>query len=356
MMHALSNKWQNGILALGMAMSLFSCSQEDINPRQEMEASKLQKFALTTRASSAGVAGENSRIAAGVKVCGNATTVALMAGQTMEIGKVTTYNDENNLYVTLSIEGAYLNDWYIKESHLYIGERSTTLTLKNPSPGQFPYAFDAVASGSLVQEHTFTIPAWVTTAEGQVNLIERWGAFDVALHADVVQMDEEGRQLKKEGAWGAGAKFSDLDNIKSNNWAMYFGYEWQDCVQCDPTFVKASRKFVGHGKNNQGADNQTYNIDFTIDGETVTVGEVEIKYTALKNDNTREVIVNFTVDKEGYTLEEASAYISGSAIGSIDRSLFQPKLISKGKWQIAFNNITSAQYVAVYAKVGGVCK
>lgn len=364
MKNTLSNKWQNAMLTLGMAMSLFSCSPEEIFPTQEIDASKLQKFTLSPTATNFSTAGESSRTAAGLKICGEATTVALIAGQITEIGKVSVYNDEENLYVTLSIERNYTQDWYIQKSHLYIGEHSTTLALKNPSPGQFPYQFDAVAAtGSLLQEHTFTIPAWVTTAEGRVNLIESWGSFDIALHADLVQVSVDGwgktSIIKEEGAWGAGAKFSELNNIRSNNWAMYFGYQWQACDPCDPTFVLKSRMFDGNGGKGKGADVETYNIDFSLNGETITVGEAEIRYTALKSDNTREVIVNFTVDKEGFTLEEASAYLSGSSIGSIDRNLFQAKLIrqvTKGKWQIIFEGITGAQYVALYAKVGGVCK
>lgn len=53
-------------------------------------------------------------------LCGTATTSALLAGQTINMGNVSVVNNSENLYVTYTAEG----NWELAEVHLYVGAAS----------------------------------------------------------------------------------------------------------------------------------------------------------------------------------------------------------------------------------------
>ncbi len=61
-----------------------------------------------------------------------AVTTPLLAGQTINVGDVTIWNDADNLYVEYSVN---VGDWGLYETHLYVG----TTPPSTPAPGQFPY-------------------------------------------------------------------------------------------------------------------------------------------------------------------------------------------------------------------------
>lgn len=135
--------------------------------------------------------------------CGEATTVALLAGQHINVGTVTVTNDETNLYVTYNTTGG----WKLTELHLFAGACNQVPVTKqgNPIPGHFPYS----ANPASLTSYTFTIP-----------LANLENCFCVASHA-VVRSSSGGT----ETAWGQGQRF-----VQKGNWAMKFNACKQECV------------------------------------------------------------------------------------------------------------------------------
>lgn len=139
------------------------------------------------------------------------TTVALLAGQTLEVGMVNATCDGTNLSVKYTTEGG----WTLNETHLAIaGDTSEIPAAKkgNPIPGQFEYAEEHAAG---VTEFTYIIPLADLGFEAEDTVF-------IAAHAAVQQEveGEEGITLLEEGAWGAGDLF-----VQKGNWATYFEYD-----------------------------------------------------------------------------------------------------------------------------------
>jgi len=77
----------------------------------------------------------------------------LYAGQSIDIGTVSVWNDEENLYVTYSTTGG----WEMTETHLAVATSLTDIPQAkgNPIPGKFPYS---TIHDPAVTEFTYTIP------------------------------------------------------------------------------------------------------------------------------------------------------------------------------------------------------
>lgn len=150
-------------------------------------------------------------------ICGEPTTVTLIAGQHINAGTVTVTNDATNLYVTYSTA----NGWSLTELHLFAGACNKIPVNKpgNPIPGQFPYS----ANPAMANTYTFTIPL--------ANLED---CFCVAAHA-VVRNASGGT----ETAWGQGTRF-----VQKGNWAMKFNACKQPCV-IDEGCVYGTATFFG---------------------------------------------------------------------------------------------------------------
>ena len=76
-------------------------------------------------------------VPAGAHLGGRPYITDLLAGQDIDVGNVSVWNDGDNLYITYEITDP---DWRITETHLYVGKTDpNTLTT---APGQFPYDDD----------------------------------------------------------------------------------------------------------------------------------------------------------------------------------------------------------------------
>ena len=139
-------------------------------------------------------------------------TENLWAGQNIDVGTVSVWNDAENLYVKYETT----DDWYLTETHLHVatalGDIPQTKT-GNPIPGHFDYPMEY---DPPVQENTNVI-----------NLedcgFEVGDELYIAAHAVVQKVITEAPYyastvVQEETAWGAG------DNFPGNNWAMYFTY------------------------------------------------------------------------------------------------------------------------------------
>jgi hypothetical protein len=135
--------------------------------------------------------------------CGEIKTVNLYAGQNILMGTLTYANDATNFYVTYTTDP----DWYMTQTHLYIGalETSPLSGGGTPSPGKFPIKSTFTAS-TLAQTATYTIPLTSFNLSG----------FIIAAHASVIRVDIDGDIIAKETAWAAGTRFQ-----SNKNWATY---------------------------------------------------------------------------------------------------------------------------------------
>lgn len=135
---------------------------------------------------------------------------ALMAGQTNNVGTVTVWNDENNIYVHYQTTGNYK----LKKTHLFVGLCGDIPVNNsgNPRIGQYPYQTSHGTTG--VQSYTYTIPR--NSAWG--------GCLCVSAHAEIVAYNTSGQLVYSETAWGNGQQIND-----GGSWAMKFDYCPQDC-------------------------------------------------------------------------------------------------------------------------------
>lgn len=126
-------------------------------------------------------------------------STGLIAGQEIDVGNVSVWNDVDTLYVKFETT----DSWYLNETHVAVGTSVDAIPQKNgnPIPGKFEYKNE-----SFTNEYTYAIPL-----TGAQELI-------IAAHAEVLLLDENGVVVQEETAWGDGADF------EGRNWAMYFIY------------------------------------------------------------------------------------------------------------------------------------
>lgn len=270
---------QKGFLLLMSVALLFSCSAvEPFDALELVESQERIAIALKNASNS------NSRQL--FNVCGNDVTQTLLAGKTIPIGEVTAYNDDENLYIIVSIDGDYTKDWFIQKLHMYIGQVAVDFSQKvgnknnivNPSPGKFPYNPELSSENQFgVQEYTWTLPITEDMFD--------FGEFDIAVQADVVRVKDilyengvavSGQIAQKESAWAAGLPFS-----HKGNWATYFSFTITSCEEgCNPSW---SRK-IEISSNGKYADSDgVLKVTYRINGRNQrNIGEVVVERSGSK--------------------------------------------------------------------------
>lgn len=135
-------------------------------------------------------------------------SVPYYAGQDIGIGNLEVSNDEDYLYVTYNLEG----DWYLSETHLFIGEESQLPTngANTPIPGHFPFTS---SHQNGVQTFTYNIP-----------LADLPECYIIAAHAAVEQINDEGQVISTETGWSFGVPFPN-----TNRWGWFTEYCTQTC-------------------------------------------------------------------------------------------------------------------------------
>lgn len=156
--------------------------------------------------------GDGLPIAPGVTdYCGEPAVCDLFAGQDNDVGSVTVVRDEDNIYVTYTLDdGATFGTL-----HLFVGTDLDDLPRNNAGNlehGHFPYQYDA----SGLTEHTFTVPlptdpAPVCGDQGTV--------FYVVAHAEV----------DYTGGGGDTAYGGCLEGDTGNRWWYYMEYSLPCC-------------------------------------------------------------------------------------------------------------------------------
>jgi hypothetical protein len=133
----------------------------------------------------------------------------LIAGQHYEAGRIDVeiVNEMGEDYVYIS----YItnNDWIIKLTHLYAGDKEGIPETKkgNPKLGVFEKRMDYSANIISDFEVEYKIPA-----EAFEN------CFYIAAHCEVAKINEKGVVIQKETGWGNGEEF------EGGSWAMYFEF------------------------------------------------------------------------------------------------------------------------------------
>lgn len=141
-----------------------------------------------------------------VPECVTPVETAILAGQTTNVGTITVWNDENNVYVHYQTTGSYK----LKKTHLFVGACSgiPVNNSGNPRIGQYPYQTTHGTTG--VQEFTYIIPKSSLPPEG---------CLCVSAHAEIVAYNASGQLIYSQTGWGQGEQISD-----GGSWAMKFGY------------------------------------------------------------------------------------------------------------------------------------
>jgi hypothetical protein len=250
--------------------------------------------------------------------CGETTVVSLIAGQHIDVGTVTVTNYETYLYVNYETTG----DWYLTETHLYVGAESG-IPLSgggNPKFGHFTYS----DPHGTTQSYTY-----------QVDLSTLDDTFVVIAHA-VVDKIVNGEIIISEET-GFGCIDENTDWFSGNRWGCYFEYTKQECEEEEECIDAYGYKdkypayntcFLDNGFSNWGWSNNIGTFDHRIEFNGVLIplfaeGEVcgvndatEIGYVKYKvsqefldGEEKRYVTITYVITDSNYVFDEVNLYL-----------------------------------------------
>lgn len=187
------------------------------------------------------------------EICGSSLEVDLYAGQHINSGNVTVWNNGDELFVRFNT----INNYYLSETHLAVAlsvdEISQTKT-GNPKVGLFPFA---TLNNPPVSEQIYSI-----------NLsdygYQEGDTLYIAAHAKVQLLNGDGEVIQEETAWADGANFS------GNNWATYASFTLQTCtaiwVEAGLSVINipvGTSENIAYTVNFETGTSDTYNISFS---------------------------------------------------------------------------------------------
>jgi uncharacterized repeat protein (TIGR02059 family) len=183
------------LLSIFMLPLLNQCQDLEQDDSLNLDKLALRGSALNT--------GDNSSLG----YCGDPVTLKLLAGKSIDIGRVIIGNDAENLYVSFQTSGK----WVISLSHLFAGPKGSIPVTKsgNPIPGSFPFM--------VIHEPN------VTSYKYSVNLSDLPECFVIALQVDAVEKDID-NVIRNATAWAFG------DNVfQGKSWGWFQNYCVQTC-------------------------------------------------------------------------------------------------------------------------------
>jgi hypothetical protein len=263
----------------------------------------------------------NARVEAGYTACGTPETHKLMAGQNIPVGEVTVFNEGDIMYVTVSIEkgdGFDGGDWFIRKIQAYFGQVEYDFVAKgkkgirNPAPGKFPIN-ETIELDYGVADQVFTYELEIS------NELREFGEFDVAVHAEVVRVEnlEEingvwtADVMQTEGAWAGNQRFNPDGQ---GNWATYMSYSIQDCeVPCQDEWLR----YTSYTDTDAiGVENEE-----TVESESFIVKDVGVVEFQRVRTNLAGSARRYTITidyyilpeliAQGYSFEEFTAFTKG---------------------------------------------
>jgi len=277
---------------------------------------------------------------------GGIQETTFLAGQTTDVGSVTTEVVGDNLVITFTTTG----DWTLAETHLWVGDNIADMpqTKKgNPKIGNFPYqSGDLSGTGTII--HVETIPLNVlgfscpsadstyhTAAHAAVELVN-------STTGEVIQSEtawSDGTRYVERGAWGTYESFT-LTCPKGAGDPPPVAYECETAYAYDDTNNNGQSLDANDDNDDpEGYSNNFLTLDLDGNGEgdfnrwgwsngALSAGtySFDVYGGAGQSDITKGVLAGeLTVDydgaiaivtytmNEGFTLEEAQVY-AGSEI------------------------------------------
>jgi hypothetical protein len=144
--------------------------------------------------------------------CGEVHVATFFAGQSIDVGTVTVYNDQDMLYMSIQTTG----NWVLTETHVAVAptlEGIPQTGSGNPKVGQF--LLSATHNPPIT---TFVHHISLTDYGYQIGQ-----TLFVAVHAKVNRLDANGHVVQTETAWADGLDFPGA------NWATYLAFDVQSC-------------------------------------------------------------------------------------------------------------------------------
>lgn len=187
-----------------IALVFISCKKTALDPT----TNTVQTPATTQPASKTNQANPDDKVIIGGRTNEEScepTTVALLAGQTIEAGTVTVSNDEDFIYVTYTTA----NGWVLSQTHLFVGNIALlpVNNAGNPIPGRFPNK----SPHNNVTSYTYQVP---------ISSIPLQTCGTIAAHSVVKKYNASNQLIDTQTGWGNGARI----NPTGGNWAMKFDY------------------------------------------------------------------------------------------------------------------------------------
>jgi hypothetical protein len=180
------------LFILAASLSLFSCQKAE------------QLDSVSPAISSSDGGRSTGRVGSSDSTCAP-TTTTLLAGQTINAGEVSVWNDAAFIYVSYQTANGYT----LTETHLYVGD-CLTIPVNNPGnpiPGQFPYQ----GTHNNITGYTYQIP---------ISVLNGASCGCVAAHAVVQKLNASGQVTDQQTGWGNGIRI----NLSGGNWGMKFSY------------------------------------------------------------------------------------------------------------------------------------
>ena len=180
---------------------------------------------------------ESSSFSAAVEepVSGDVTSVRLIAGRNTDIGTMSVWNDENNLYVKYRTSG----DWRLVATHLAVEKNISAIPQNkpgNPKIGQFPFkSVHNPPAGEFVH-------ALLLESKG----IQEGDIIYIASQADV-QRIQNGEVKQEEGAWCEGTSFPGRSPAMFFTHAIVLQSGWSDDFEEYAVGVFPSPNWLGSG-------------------------------------------------------------------------------------------------------------
>ena len=209
---------------------------------------------------------------------------SLMAGQNIKVGDVSVWNDADHLYVKYETT----DGWYLIESHVHFATSLDGIpqTIGNPIPGKFDYKM----------EHDPEVSKY--TYEMDLNGLEP-GTVYIATHADVVLLNQKGKIIQEETAWGDGEDFP------GDNWATYFTHETDN--------VPPSISITNPVNNSVTTTTTPYiTIEFTDDDSGIDLSSFSVQINGVDCTDSFDVTVTRATYQATSPLPSGSNVISAS--------------------------------------------
>ncbi len=278
-------------------------------------------------------------------------------GKGFYAGEVFIYNDEEFLHVEIEMQP----EWFLRNSFLYVGEKSETKKIKNPERGNFPEATIYHAEIDVPLDHYHF---YIDTKK-----IKNWGEFDVALFADMVEVQNEyGNPIldndglatvtRTQSSWANNYYSSNFHFNPLINSATYFRHTFWDCDNsCVGTWIKTF-ELVNNTPGKTTFDFDEFDL---MEGKNI-VAKVKFrkeKYTNEKGDEEKQLIAEFELVCSDYIFIK-SAFIE-SEYDDLGDYWFDPVFWmwtndpSGGSFGADYFD-DGKLYIGVYAEIVGPCR